>query len=754
MSKMKIERISKEVAERLSTAQVVVSLSSALRQLIDNSIDAGATIIEIRLKNYGIDSIEVQDNGCGIKSSDFDALCKPHSTSKLTQFSDFDNLLTLGFRGEALNALCTVSSVTIFTRSNDSDADLGSRLFFDHHGNISKRELAARENGTTILVERLFETLPVRRKELERSGKREFVKLLSTVQSFAVLCPHIKILCTNIIAGKKANAICTPGGNSTIRDVVFNLFGVSKSSSLVEIQQGRLSEEIMALHSIPPGDEAILELFQLRGFVSSCEHGNGRSTSDRQFVYINNRTVDYLRVCSIVNEVYKQFNKNQYPIIVLFIDVPPDKIDVNVTPDKKTVMLEKERHLLAVVRASILKTMLAVVGAHSTDRSSVEDRRKFTGFLSNSSFASPNTSVAADSTLDNDETTLQNESLVNVADLLRHNRQISPPAKRAPPKRTLDQFSFTMESKPVQKYEKVKEKEIPAPSKPCCDDKNDARTDEIEIIEEEDEEPFNSQPYSISESQDSVLVRPQQNIKFSMKLLREAYSTVNQGYKELKENKGDTLDELTTKIGKDNDEDAEKQLSRSLNKSDFLEMKVIGQFNKGFIICRLRSHLFIFDQHASDEKYNFEKLQSSAKLTKQPLFTPTPLCFGTVQEMLIRENLQIFQANGFDFEFRENEGCLRAFLTARPEILSQHLTNSDLEEIVAVVSDYPYQMYRPVRVRNIFASKACRKSVMVGKSLNDKEMTRIVRHLAKLDQPWNCPHGRPTIRHLVSLGSL
>lgn len=104
--------------------------------------------------------------------------------------------------------------------------------------------------------------------------------------------------------------------------------------------------------------------------------------------------------------------------------------------------------------------------------------------------------------------------------------------------------------------------------------------------------------------------------------------------------------------------------------------------------------------------------------------------------MIIRENLNIFQANGFDFDFRENDECLKTFLTARPEILNQHLSNTDLEEIVAVVSEYPYQMYRPVRIRNIFASKACRKSVMIGKPLDTREMSRIIRHLAKLDQPW------------------
>lgn len=801
MSQNKIEKISKDVAERLTTAQVVVSLSSALRQLIDNSIDAGSTIIDIRVKNNGFECIEVQDNGSGIETQNFDALCKPHSTSKLTQFSDFDKLVTLGFRGEALNALCAVSTVTIFTRAADSE--IGTRLIYDHSGNICNRQSAARELGTTIIVNKLFETLPVRRKELERSQKREFIKLLSTVQSFALLCPHIKILCTNNIAGKKNNIICTPGGTSTVQDVVTNLFGARRiensktgSSALIPIQQDSPDGEIMAIHSVPMEEMHFFDLFKIRGFVSNCEHGCGRGTSDRQFVYINNRPVEYTRVCSVINDVYKQFNKNQYPIIVLFIDVPPEKIDVNVTPDKKTVMLEKERHLLAVIRASMMKTYLKIVGSHSTIKSSVEDRRILMlaqQAASHTSFASSKSPSPEDSNDTLLNSTHDDDSLMNTSDLLKQKSVTrSPPAKKPCPmfrreapssskepstsyantirSQKLENFSFTMEPKrvfvPNKKRENVEnaltEDEIrSAVVEERAKQKDPEETIGIEILEQSQE----SQDIALNDSQCSqnsqnsqcsqYVLRPQQKIKFSMKLLRDAYTrhfveTSEEQPEEIPD-ENDVLDEITTKIRKEENSDAEKQLSRSLTKEDFNSMKVIGQFNNGFIICRLRGHLFIVDQHASDEKYNFERLQNTAKLTKQPLFIPTALGFGSVQELVIRDNLPIFQANGFDFDFREKDECLKTFLTARPELLSQQLTNSDLEEILSVVSDYPNQMYRPVRIRNIFASKACRKSVMIGKPLNHREMTRIIRHLSKLEQPWNCPHGRPTIRHLASL---
>ncbi|CAB3408631.1 unnamed protein product [Caenorhabditis bovis] len=793
--KRNIERISSSVAEKITTAQVVVSLGDALRQLVDNSIDANATIIDIRAKNHGFESLEVQDNGIGIDSCNFENLCKPHSTSKLSDFSDFDKLSTLGFRGEALNALCALSTVSIFTRS--STADLGTRLKFDHSGEIIERKNAARELGTTVTVENLFETLPVRRKELERTAKKDFIKMLTMVQSFALMCPQIRFLVTNTIAGgKRQNIICTPGGNSTVRDVVTNLFGFSggkhEKLPLVDIKCEFPNEEIQVLHSIPKNELHIFDLIKIHGFVSSCEHGNGRSTSDRQFVYINNRPVDYSRVCSICNEVYKQFNKTQYPVVVLFIQVPADKIDVNMTPDKKTVMFEKERHLLALIRSSLMATFQPLLGAHSTIRSSVEDRRN-SSFYSQASSSQSSPNVTLDDTLLNSTINSEaDEPLPNVADLLKSRRCFAPcepAAKRVcsaesgpkskiitiPPSKnsqnaTLESFSFTFT--PYTKPEKPNEPSPRAPSpSPAAPErrfqppllrnlskgfdnssvKDDSILDVVEKCMENEDDDENEIEEVEQNPKNFVYMRPQQKIKFSMKTLRQKFEKL------MEDEKSDEVDvdgEFSAPIDPEHNDEAEKQLDRALKKEDFKQMEVVGQFNKGFIICRLRSHLFIVDQHASDEKYNFERLQKSAKLTKQPLFTPTPLNFGAVQEMVIRENLHIFAANGFEFEFRENDGCIKTFMTARPEILSQNLTNADLDEIVAMVSEYPNQMFRPMKIRKIFASRACRKSIMIGTALNEREMTRVVKNLAGLDQPWNCPHGRPTIRHLSSMNSL
>lgn len=167
-----VHHISNDVSARISTAQVIVSLSCAVRQLIDNALDASAQNLEIRVKNNGFESVEVIDDGTGIEAENFDSLCKPHSTSKLSCLNDFSHLSTLGFRGEALNALCALSSITITTRCRSSP--LGTKLRFDHSGNVVERTTVARSVGTTVVIDSLFDTLPVRRKEFEKTAKKEF----------------------------------------------------------------------------------------------------------------------------------------------------------------------------------------------------------------------------------------------------------------------------------------------------------------------------------------------------------------------------------------------------------------------------------------------------------------------------------------------------------------------------------------------------------------------------------------------------
>uniref|UniRef100_A0A0N5CJ22 DNA_mis_repair domain-containing protein n=1 Tax=Thelazia callipaeda TaxID=103827 RepID=A0A0N5CJ22_THECL len=565
---------------KICTGQVVITLSGACKELIDNSLDAGAKTIEVRLKKMGFESIEVIDDGYGIHSINFDSLCKPHATSKLSNFSDFNQLTTFGFRGEALSSLCAVSSVTITTRHTNEV--MATKLQFDHDASIKLQEKCARPVNfselSTVIIN-LFETLPVRRKEFERSLKKAFAKLLITVQSFCLSHTDVRFVLNSLTDGYVYNSLVTPGGNASVKDVLVNLFGLRfEKDSVLDIIQYASIQKIYSLicsTKIKNVSHAIVislssnffiqifgSLFKISGYVSSCVHGQGRSTADRQFIYFNKRPVDYAKLCRIANEVYQLYNRGQYCMLILFVDVPAETMDVNVAPDKRSVFFVHEKELFALLRASLIATFTPYLGLIGTSSSS-----------------------------------LRTESLLRIG---------------------------------------------------------------------------------------------------------------------------------------------------SLFVEDFQSMQIVGQFNKGFIIARLHNNLFIIDQHASDEKYNFERFQKKARIQTQHLISPRILDLGVIKEAILRDNIDIFKYNGFEFRFDDDVVGKRALLTAIPVLHSWQFSISDIDEMLSVLCDFPGIIYRPVKLQKIFASRACRKSVMIGSSLTFPQMEKVCCF-------YNCPHGRPTLRHLCAL---
>jgi DNA mismatch repair protein PMS2 len=220
--------------------------------------------------------------------------------------------------------------------------------------------------------------------------------------------------------------------------------------------------------------------------------------------------------------------------------------------------------------------------------------------------------------------------------------------------------------------------------------------------------------------------------------------------------------------------DAEERLTLTVSKSDFAAMRIIGQFNQGFILAvrppsstSPTPDLFIIDQHASDEKYNFERFSATTIMTSQKLVHPHPLHLTAIEEETILNNEHALTANGFavavDTSGSSQVGQ-RAKLVSLPMSNSATFTPADFEELLTLLEEHStstssssamvtQQQYipRPSKVRKLLASRACRSSIMIGKTLNYKQMDRVVRHMGEMDKPWSCPHGRPTMRHLFGL---
>lgn len=209
--------------------------------------------------------------------------------------------------------------------------------------------------------------------------------------------------------------------------------------------------------------------------------------------------------------------------------------------------------------------------------------------------------------------------------------------------------------------------------------------------------------------------------------------------------------------------DAEAQLSLTVSKSDFANMAIIGQFNLGFVLA-LRpgadpssSDLFIIDQHAADEKYNFERFTRTLSLEPQRLAQPKQLDLTAIEEEIILAHPDALLANGFEIESDTSGDTSvgqRCTLLSLPMSKEKTFDLSDLEELLHLLSEHSgSDILRPSKVRKMLAMRACRSSIMVGKTLTATQMQKVVRNLGEMDKPWNCPHGRPTMRHLAGLGN-
>jgi DNA mismatch repair ATPase MutL len=186
---------------------------------------------------------------------------------------------------------------------------------------------------------------------------------------------------------------------------------------------------------------------------------------------------------------------------------------------------------------------------------------------------------------------------------------------------------------------------------------------------------------------------------------------------------------------------AQNELDAEITKESFSQMDIVGQFNLGFIVVRLDADLFIIDQHASDEKYNFETLQKSTVLVSQTCVHPQPLQLSAVNEQILIDNLRIFEQNGFKFQIDEEaEPNKRVKLTAKPMSGSYCFGKEDIDELIFMLQDAPPSTtdtrYRPSKVRDLLASRACRKSVMFGDALTGAQMKALVGRMGTIDHPW------------------
>lgn len=316
----KINVLSFEIANLIAAGEVVERPSSVLKELIENSIDAGSTQIVAEIRRGGVSLIRVTDNGCGISKEDLPVALKRHATSKISEKDDLDNILTLGFRGEALAAISSVSEVTIITKTANSECGY---MLTSEGGKITDLSEVGAGDGTTVVVENLFYNVPARRKFLKKDVT-EAMNVTALVEKVALSRPDISIQL--LIDGQEK---FKTNGDGNLLNTVRAIFGREFSSKLIEVQ----------------GE---CDGIKVHGFVGRSD--NVRKNRNYENVFINGRYVKSITAQTALEKAFTSYIAPEcFPVCALFIEMNPSVVDVNVHPAKLEVKFSDERKVFEAV---------------------------------------------------------------------------------------------------------------------------------------------------------------------------------------------------------------------------------------------------------------------------------------------------------------------------------------------------------------------------------------------------------------------
>ncbi|KDB23886.1 hypothetical protein H109_04236 [Trichophyton interdigitale MR816] len=316
-----------------------------------HQIQSGQVIVDlyVRFKNNGLDLIEVQDNGHGISPNNYESLALKHYTSKLSTFADLTSLQTFGFRGEALSSLCAVSNLTVVT-AEAQQAPRASKLDFEFSGKLKSTQIVAGQKGTTVSIENLFKPLPVRRRELEKNVKREYGKVIALLHAYACISTGVRFNVKNQMPKGKSVVVFTTKSNPTTRENISNVYGAKTLLALMPLDLDLEYEPSTAAKRF--SSQASNKIF-VHGHISKPVFGEGRQTPDRQMFFVNSRPCGLPQIAKAFNEVYKSFNLSQSPFIFANFEMDTSAYDVNVSPDKRTILLHDAGALIESLKASL-----------------------------------------------------------------------------------------------------------------------------------------------------------------------------------------------------------------------------------------------------------------------------------------------------------------------------------------------------------------------------------------------------------------
>ena len=322
-----IQLLPDSVANQIAAGEVVQRPASAVKELVENAIDAGADKIQLVLKDAGKSLIQVIDNGCGMSLTDARMCFERHATSKIKKAEDLFAIRTMGFRGEAMASIAAIAQVELRTRRHEDE--LGTCIFIEGSEVLSQKACSA-NTGTSICVKNLFYNTPARRNFL-KSNPVEMRYILDEFHRIALANPQVFLTLHH--DGQEVHHL--PGSN--LKQRIIHLFGKSYNERLVPVTE----------------DTSVIKL---HGFVGKPEFA--RRTRGEQFFFVNNRFIKDAYLNHAVLMAFKELlPEDTYPLYVLYIDIDPAKIDINVHPTKTEIKYQDEQTIYAIIRSAVKRAL-------------------------------------------------------------------------------------------------------------------------------------------------------------------------------------------------------------------------------------------------------------------------------------------------------------------------------------------------------------------------------------------------------------
>ena len=655
-----IKILDESVSNIIAAGEVVENPASMIKEMIENSLDAKATVIKIEVFKGGTE-VKINDNGIGMDKEDTLLSIERHATSKISTKDDVFNLQTYGFRGEALASIAAVSKLTITTRTAASNT--GYRIG-SYGGVVRKFEEISRNPGTEIEVRDLFYNTPARKKFL-RKESTEYNKIRDIVLKEALANTEVAFILE--LDGKAT--INTSGRG--IDNTILELFGKSVLRNLNKFEYGYL------------GNVEIL-----------------RSSKDYIFTYINKRYVKSATIeRAVIDGYYTKLMKGKYPFAIIFFDIDPAEIDVNVHPSKKIVKFSNDKAIYRQLKDSIDEFF------YHNDRENWQ----------------PN------------------------IDLLKQNINVE----------NKDEKISNLFSDEIVKTDSQKFFSFETHDGNFDVVNSDANKEENVMVETEAEKN-----YSVEESQDvnpevakkeaaskEIMSANEENVDFSV------------SYNEKENEKQDSVMPEVRGEYFQKAEKEERYANFNIEKSSEgykvgtfekhegrqFDYNILGQIFDTYILVRKNDELEIYDQHIIHERILYEELKDkfySKKLNSQQLLIPQKIEVTAVEKSIILENQETFSEFGFDIDqFSDNEMLLRAVpaFDFREDVKNVfHKLLEDLKDENEI---------KDLR-ENIIISMSCKGAVKAGQKLDMGEMQNMVRRLHEVGK-YTCPHGRPIIVKLT-----